>query len=165
MRSVLTTIPLALTLSVLSLAYPTQWNNQQLAFTHINRHGANHATETEEGYARFDEDKVFRIEISSVAELKQLEETIEVKAYSGTSKNNKKEGAFVMGDNCPQSPRSHSESSTPVLVFLCSACCSMGEGSGCVFLCFSLHSRQHRRYPPPNQRLLCSREKLKTWSN
>lgn len=96
MRSVLTTIPLALTLSVLSLAYPTQWNNQQHAFTHINRHGANHAIETEEGYARFDEDKVFRVEISSVAELKQLEETIEVKKYSGTSKKNKKKGRSLV---------------------------------------------------------------------
>ncbi|KAG0076888.1 Multifunctional pyrimidine synthesis protein CAD, partial [Podila epicladia] len=73
MRSVLTTIPLALTLSILSLAYPTQWS--QHPFTHINRHHAS-ATETE-GYARFDEDRVFRVEISSVAELKQLEETIE----------------------------------------------------------------------------------------
>ncbi|KAF9332702.1 Carboxypeptidase A4 [Podila minutissima] len=73
MRSVLTTIPLALTLSVLSLAYPAQWS--QHPFTHINRH---HAPVTEtEGYARFDEDKVFRVEISSVAELKRLEETIE----------------------------------------------------------------------------------------
>ncbi|KAG0018122.1 Carboxypeptidase A4 [Podila clonocystis] len=72
MRSVLTTIPLALTLSVLSLAYPTQWS--QHPFTHINTH---HAPTETEGYARFDEDKVFRVEVSSVAELKQLEETIE----------------------------------------------------------------------------------------
>lgn len=93
MRSVLTTIPLALTLSVLSLAYPTQWS--QHPFTHINRHHAP-ATETE-AYARFDEDKVFRVEISSVAELKQLEETIEVEYFrdQGTEGGKKDKGGLA----------------------------------------------------------------------
>ncbi|KAF9426484.1 Carboxypeptidase A4 [Podila epigama] len=93
MRCILTTIPLALTLSVVCLAYPMQSNQQQHQLTFSNPHrltpdvGATPpmvppapaaAEREEEGdYVRFDGDKVLRIEISSLAELKKLEAIVE----------------------------------------------------------------------------------------
>ncbi|KAF9186279.1 Carboxypeptidase A4 [Haplosporangium sp. Z 767] len=73
----LLTIPLALTLAVLTAAYPHQeFNNiqgqQQHPFTSVH-----HKPHADDGYARFDNEQVLRVEVSSMEQLKKLEATVE----------------------------------------------------------------------------------------
>lgn len=85
----LLTIPVALALSVLCTAYPQplrQVNNnvqgQQITFDsfHPQHQPASHnnANNDNNGYARFDNQQVLRVEVSSMEELKKLEATVEV---------------------------------------------------------------------------------------
>ncbi|KAI8603738.1 hypothetical protein EDD21DRAFT_368218 [Dissophora ornata] len=72
-------ISLALTLSVVCIAYP-QAQQQQHAFvpgrtTTSNNNNNNNLENT--GYARFDNEQVLRVQVSSMDELKQLEKTVE----------------------------------------------------------------------------------------
>ncbi|KAF9119963.1 putative metallocarboxypeptidase ecm14, partial [Mortierella sp. 14UC] len=82
----LLTIPVALALSVLCTAYPQppqqQGNAQQqhqLAFTSFRPEAASHNNNLNNGYARFDDQQVLRVEVSSMDELKKLEATVEDK--------------------------------------------------------------------------------------
>ncbi|KAF9920542.1 Carboxypeptidase A4 [Linnemannia zychae] len=83
----LLTIPVALALSVLCAAYPRpfQGNNaqgHQLAFDSFRPHSDSHHNSNDNnsiGYARFDDHKVLRVEVSSMEELKKLEATVEDK--------------------------------------------------------------------------------------
>ncbi|KAG0065629.1 Carboxypeptidase A4 [Linnemannia elongata] len=86
----LLTIPVALALSVLCTAYPQplqQANNnvqgQQITFDYFRpqHHPASHnnANNDNSGYARFDDQQVLRVEVSSMEELKKLEATVEDK--------------------------------------------------------------------------------------
>lgn len=81
----LLTIPVALALSVLCTAYPQplrQNNNvqgqQQIAFGSFHPHHTTSHNNDNIGYARFDDQQVLRVEVSSMEELKKLEATVEV---------------------------------------------------------------------------------------
>ncbi|KAG0274240.1 Carboxypeptidase A4 [Linnemannia exigua] len=80
----LLTIPVALALSVLCTAYPQplrQGNaQQQLAFDSFRPESHNNDNNNiNNGYARFDDQQVLRVEVSSMEELKKLEATVEDK--------------------------------------------------------------------------------------
>lgn len=82
----LLTIPVALALSVLCTAYPQplrQNSNlqgqQQITFDSFHPHQTpSHNNNDNIGYARFDEQQVLRVEVSSMEELKKFEATVEV---------------------------------------------------------------------------------------
>ncbi|KAG0003907.1 Carboxypeptidase A4 [Entomortierella chlamydospora] len=78
-------ISFALTLSVLCVAYPQpqqQQQQQQFPFSpvhSVNGNNNNHNQDTNDGYARFDNEQVLRVQVSSMEQLKQLEATVEEK--------------------------------------------------------------------------------------
>ncbi|KAF8983125.1 Carboxypeptidase A4 [Entomortierella lignicola] len=80
-------ISLALTLSVLCVAYPQpqyQQQQQQLPFTPIHSGSHNNKdnyNQDNNGYARFDNEQVLRVQVSSLEQLKQLEATVEEKNF------------------------------------------------------------------------------------
>jgi len=74
----LLTIPVALTLAVLAAAYPRpqQWSDFQGQQQHpMTPAGPFQPTQA---YARFDQEQVLRVEVSSLKELKMLEAIVEV---------------------------------------------------------------------------------------
>ncbi|KAG0237769.1 hypothetical protein B0O80DRAFT_434388 [Mortierella sp. GBAus27b] len=71
-------ISLALTLSALCVAYPSPQGQQQRPF--VLHPGSNHPSGDNNGqYARFDNDQVLRVHVSSMMELMQLEAIVESK--------------------------------------------------------------------------------------
>ncbi|KAI1310810.1 Carboxypeptidase A4 [Mortierella claussenii] len=73
-------ISLALSLSVLAVvAYPQQQQQQQYPFGAVHPHHADKTDSEDTGYARFDNEQVLRVQISTMDELKQLEAIVEDK--------------------------------------------------------------------------------------